>query len=111
MILVAGRSAALVAALLALSSTATGAQPVDAGREKARACAVCHGLLGVSTTPDAPNLAGQPAIYIAAQLRAYRNGTRKHEVMAVMANPLTDDDITHLAVWFSSIKVEATPPP
>lgn len=110
MILAAARSTALAAAL-ALASAATGAQPVDAGREKARACAVCHGSLGVSTAPDAPNLAGQPAIYLAAQLRAYRSGTRKHEVMAVMAKPLTDEDITHLAAWFSSIKIEATAPP
>jgi len=109
-ILAAARSTALAAAL-ALASAATGAQPVDAGREKARACAVCHGSLGISTAPDAPNLAGQPAIYLAAQLRAYRSGTRKHEVMAVMAKPLTDEDITHLAAWFSSIKIEATAPP
>jgi cytochrome c553 len=69
---------------------------------------VCHGLSGISLTPNAPHLAGQPAIYSAAQLRAYRVGTRKHEVMAVMARPLADDDIQHLAAWFSSIRIEAT---
>ena len=71
---------------------------------------MCHGPLGLSTAPDAPNLAGQPAIYLAAQLRAYRSGERKHEVMAVMAKPLTDDDIRNLAAWFNSIRVEATAP-
>jgi len=86
------------------------AQDAAAGRTKAQACAVCHGALGLSTTPDAPNLAGQPAIYVAAQLRAYRSGARKHEVMAVMAKPLSDDDIRNLAAWFSSIRIEATPP-
>ncbi len=49
-------------------------------------------------------------MYVAAQLRAYRSGARKHEVMAVMAKPLTDDDIANLAAWFASIKVEATAP-
>jgi len=83
------------------------AQDVDAGRAKAQACAVCHGPIGVSVAPATPNLAGQPAIYVDAQLRAYRSGTRKNEVMAVIARPLTDDDIVNLAAWFASIKIEA----
>ena len=61
--------------------------------------------------PDAPHLAGQPAIYLATQLRAYRSGARRHEVMNVMAKPLSDEDIVHLAAWFSSIRVEAVLPP
>jgi cytochrome c553 len=60
--------------------------------------------------PDAPHLAGQPAIYLSAQLRAYRAGERKHEVMAVIAKPLSNDDIAHLAAWYSSIRVQATAP-
>jgi cytochrome c553 len=86
------------------------AQDAQAGRQKAQACAVCHGPLGLSTAPDAPSLAAQPAMYLAAQLRAYRSGARKHEVMAVMAKPLTDEDIANLAAWFASIRVEAQPP-
>jgi cytochrome c553 len=97
--------------VLVLASAVAGANPLDAGREKARACAVCHGPVGVSVQPDAPNLAGQPALYLIAQLRAYRSGTRKHEVMAVMAKALTDDDITQLAAWFSAIQIQATSPP
>ena len=86
-------------------------QDTTAGRVKAQACAVCHGPNGISTTPDAPNLAGQPAIYLGTQLRAYRSGARKHEVMAVMAKALTDDDIQQIAAWFASIRIEATPAP
>jgi cytochrome c553 len=87
------------------------AQELEAGRQKAAAqCAVCHGPAGISTTPDAPHLAGQPAIYLAAQLRAYRNGQRRHEVMAVIARALTDDDIAAVVAWYAAIKVEATPP-
>lgn len=86
------------------------ANDVNAGRQKAQACAVCHGPLGLSSAPDAPHLAGQPALYVATQLRAYRSGARKHEVMAVMAKPLSDDDISHLAAWFASIRVEAQLP-
>jgi cytochrome c553 len=109
---IASRRLREVLIVVAASAVATPAlaQDAAAGRAKAQACAVCHGLNGISVTPDAPHLAGQPAIYLAAQLRAYRDGTRKHEVMAVMAKPLTDDDIQQLAAWFSSIRVEATLP-
>ena len=106
----AARAGAL-ALLLASSSGLAGAQTADAkaGQQKAQACAVCHGQQGLAVTPDAPHLAGQPALYLAAQLRAYRNGSRKHEVMAVMARPLSDEDITQLSEWFGSIKVQVQP--
>ena len=86
------------------------ADDIDAGQAKARSCAVCHGPLGVSVAPDAPNLAGSPASYLASQLRAYRSGMRKHEVMSLMAKPLSDDDIVLLAAWFAAIRVEAKAP-
>ena len=31
-------------------------------------------------------------------------------MMAVVAKPLTDDNIPNLAAWFTSIRVEATAP-
>ena len=98
-------------AVLALAGAASAQSPdSQAGRQKAQACAVCHGPNGISATPDAPNLAGQPAIYVAAQLKAYRDGSRKHEVMAVMAKPLSDQDIANLAAWYALIRIEATAP-
>ena len=100
----------VVALLLALPALAA-AQADGAGRAKAQqACAVCHGAAGVSSAPDAPNLAGQPELYLAAQLRAFRSGERRHEVMNVIAKPLTDDEIAALARWYQSIRIEATPP-
>lgn len=80
-----------------------------AGRQKAQACAVCHGPVGIAVAPETPNLAGDPEGYLGRQLRAFRGGTRQHEVMSVMAKSLSDADIDDLAAWFSSIKVEATP--
>jgi cytochrome c553 len=76
----------------------------------AQMCITCHGANGISLTPDAPHLAGQPAIYLEAQLKAYRNGTRKHEVMEVIARPLSDGDIAQMSAWFASIKIEAKAP-
>jgi cytochrome c553 len=97
----------LVASLLAASSACALAADAPPGRAKAHACAVCHGPLGVSGVPDAPHLAGQPRIYLAEQLKAFRSGKRTHEVMSVIAKPLSDDDIADLSDWYASIAVEA----
>ncbi len=81
------------------------------GRAKAQPCSVCHGPLGVSVQPDAPNLAGQPRVYLVEQLKALRSGKRQSDVMNIMAKPLTDDDIAALADWYSSISIEAKEKP
>ena len=47
----------------------------------------------------------------AAQLKAYRSGMRRHEVMAVIAKPLSDDEIESLAAWYSSQKISVQSPP
>ena len=96
-------------ALLALATSAAHAD-AGAGKTKARACAVCHGPLGVAAAPDTPHIAGQPERYLSEQLKAYRSGKRSHEVMSVMAKPLSDDDIRDLAEWFSSLAIEAKAP-
>ncbi|MEP6558888.1 MAG: cytochrome c [Burkholderiales bacterium] len=100
---------AALAALLTLPVLTAPALAADvaAGRTKAAACAVCHGPLGLSVTPDAPNLAGQPEMYLSQQLRAYRSGKRVHEVMTLMAKSLGEEDIDNVAAWFASVKVEA----
>jgi len=92
-------------ATAAAAPASAAAQDAAAGRQKAAACAVCHGLNGLATLPDAPHLAAQPGSYLVAQLRAYRSGARRHEVMAVVAKPLSDADIEDLAAWYSSQKI------
>lgn len=100
-----------VGAALAVGNPPAYGSDAAAGRARAQqACAVCHGPLGIAAAPDAPNLAGQPAFYTAAQLRAYRNGSRRHEVMAVIAKTLSDDEISNLAAWFASVRIEAHAP-
>jgi cytochrome c553 len=95
---------------LSLAGAAALAADAQAGRAKAAACVLCHGQAGISTVPNAPHLAGQPALYVEEQLRNYRSGKRRHEVMNVVAKPLSDADIDDLAAWYASIKIEATPP-
>ena len=97
--------------LLALCAFNSFANDVADGRAKAdAACALCHGVNGIATMPSAPNLAGQPPIYVSEQLKHYRNGKRQHEVMGVIAKPLTDADIANLAAWYSSIKFTVEAP-
>ena len=87
------------------------ADEVTSGRAKADvACALCHGPNGIATLPNAPNLAGQQALYVSEQLKNYRSGKRQNEVMGVIAKPLTDAEITQLAAWYSAIKVTVEMP-
>ena len=87
--------------LLALGP-AQAAGTVEAGKDKARACQVCHGKGGHSTNPSYPVLAGQHAQYIVKQLKAFRGGTRKDPIMNGMAAPLTDQDMEDIAAYFES---------
>ena len=97
--------------LLACLSLGAFANDVAEGRAKAEvACALCHGPTGIASLPNAPNLAGQQAIYLSEQLRNYRSGKRQNEVMGMIAKPLTDAEINQLAAWFSAIKVTVEAP-
>ena len=96
--------------MLNLGGPALAGDP-DAGKTKAQQkCAICHGPLGLSQNPGAPNLAGQPAIYLVEQLRAFRGGKRQHQVMSIIAKPLNDDDISDLAAWYASLVVSVQLP-
>ncbi len=80
------------------------------GRTKAIQCNVCHGANGITSAPLTPNIAGQQRDYFEEQLKNYRSGKRSHEVMSVIAKPLSDDDITNLAIWYAAMVVEVKLP-
>ncbi|WP_396432920.1 c-type cytochrome [Limnohabitans sp.] len=101
---------AIAWAVLAAAWSTAQAADAKAGQVKANMCVTCHGAYGLSTMPNAPHLAGQPAIYIEEQLKQYRSGKRANEVMAVMAKPLTDSEIENLAAWYASIPIEVGQP-
>ncbi len=105
------RATVLLACLSTLLLTTPGlASDAAAGEAKAKTCIVCHGRYGYSSAPNAPHLANQPEIYLTAQLRAFRAGTRQHQVMSVIAKGLSDEDIDDLAAWFSSIEIKVEAP-
>jgi cytochrome c553 len=100
-----GVAVALAAAFALAAVPSTALADAAAGRAKAQMCAPCHGANGLAVAPNTPHLAGQPEPYIVEQLNAYRSGKRAHEVMAVVAKPLTDADIADLAAWFASLEI------
>ncbi len=87
------------AALLACG-TALAANP-EAGKEKAKTCAACHGADGNSQNPEFPRLAGQNRDYLAKALADYKAGERKNAIMAPLASALSQRDIDDLAAHFS----------
>jgi cytochrome c553 len=106
------RTALGLSFLLAFAAHAQQGQPnIEAGKAKvAEVCSACHGLNGVSVTDAIPNLAGQRALYIENQLKAYKDGIRKAPnpthpaaIMSAMAAQLSPADITNVAAYFSSL--------
>ena len=104
--------AALLAAILAAPLLAAPALAGDAtlGRDKAKACAACHGIDGVAKLPHVPNIAGESTIYLEKQLKAFRSGERKDEMMSIIAANLTDEDIANVSAWYAAIKIKVTLP-
>ena len=94
----------LVLAVFAAAITSAGiahAQNPEAGREKSRSCAACHGADGNSPSPEFPRIAGQHYDYLARTLQEYRSGLRKNPVMAPQAANLSDRDIRDLAAFYA----------
>lgn len=63
-------------------------------------CAACHGADGNSADPHVPKFAGQISDYLYAQLRAYRKGSRKSEIMSVIVADLSDTDMATVASFY-----------
>jgi cytochrome c553 len=97
-------------ALGVISSAPALAADAAAGKVKAQMCAVCHGLNGIAKVPDAPNLAGESAVYTTKQLKAFKDGKRQHEQMSLIAQSLSEEDIANLAAWYASLKVSVEMP-
>ena len=91
------------AALLAVSNVATAADAA-AGKAKSASCAGCHGANGKSMIPSNPNLAGQHALYLTTQIKAFRDGKRKNPTMEAMVKGLSDADAANIAAYYASQK-------
>jgi cytochrome c553 len=63
-------------------------------------CAGCHGLLGVSSDPATPSLAGQDPQYLANAIKSYRNARLFEPMIRVVAG-LTDADVDNIAAFYA----------
>ena len=109
------RPLATIGLALILCGPATARAQGDAkiGAQKIRTlqCVSCHGRDGLSKLPGAPNLAGQAPDYLTGALAAYKDGSRKNEIMSVVAGKLSDADMSDLAAYYAAIEIHVTPPP
>lgn len=71
-------------------------------------CAACHGAQGLSNNPAWPNLAGQKRGYLAAQIKAFRDGQRVNPLMNAVARTLSDHQINRLAGFYAAIDAPKT---
>ena len=80
------------------------ASPEALGEAYYGQCVACHG--GNAEGGIGPQLQGQPADAIMAKLAAYRGGEQRGAQSAMMwpvAKPMSDDDISNLAAYISSL--------
>ena len=91
--------------LLVASDSAVPCRRCESRPREGIVCQACHGLDGLSKTPDAPNIAGQTEPYLLTQLQAFKSGTRKNDAMSVVVPSLSDKDIEDLAAYFSAIEI------
>jgi cytochrome c553 len=73
-------------------------------------CIQCHGPGGVGVGANFPPLAGQPAAYLKAQLKAWQRGSRHNDPLQLMqhvAAALSAKDIEAVANWFAAQPLSA----
>jgi cytochrome c553 len=84
--------------------TALAAAPFAAAQtieDKAQACAACHGENGIPPDKSWPVIWGQHQGYLYLQLRDFKSGARKDDVMGPVAQALERDDMLAIALYFS----------
>ncbi len=101
------KSARLIAGILAaLWLAPVHAQGNDAKQMVVTVCSKCHGTDGNSSSPAIPKLAGQHKEYFVAQVKAFRDQSRKdpdaHTDMWTISARLDDAMVAKLADYYAS---------
>lgn len=95
--LVVGVMAAMAVAIAPLR-----AQTLDEKiQQKVQVCSGCHGEAGKPVDKTIPNIWGQQAGYLYIQLRDFKRGDRKSEIMQPIASAFEKDDMMAIAEYFS----------
>src|SRR5262245_24294705 len=70
--------------------------------EKVEVCAGCHGQDGKPIDKTIPIIWGQQSGYIYIQLRDFKRGDRKNEIMQPVASSFEKEDMLAIAEYFSN---------
>ena len=87
----------LLASLVGLPATAR----ADTLPDHVELCVACHVEQGVPQDKSIPVIDGQQEGYLYLQLRDYKNGDRRNDVMSPIAEALERTDMMALAEYFS----------
>jgi cytochrome c553 len=105
------RFVAIASFLLVATGGAALADPIE---DKAKLCAACHGEKGVPTQKNIPVIWGQNEGYLIYQLRDFKSGARKNDLMSPIAANIDPHDINAFAAYFSKLtwpNLEQSPAP
>ena len=90
-----------LACVLLIGGNALAAEAIE---ERAKLCATCHGEQGIPINKTTPVIWGQNEGYLYLQLRDFKSGARKNDLMAPVAATLAKEDLLPLAGYFSKLK-------
>ena len=93
----------VIGAVALASISNLGSPPANAQgiAEKAEVCAGCHGVDGKPVDRMIPAIWGQQQGYLYIQLRDFKRGDRKNEIMQPIASTMERDDMLAIAEYFS----------
>lgn len=103
---------AMLAGVTVSCTVAAAPSKGDAAKGKqiaSQVCLVCHGVDGNGTeptNPEFPKLAGKQSEYLLKQLKDFKAGKRKNEVMAGMVANLTPDEMASLSLYYAGQKAK-----
>lgn len=89
--------------LMAAVSGAQAAGDAEKGKASVASCAGCHGADGNSVIPTFPKLAGQSEEYIVAQLKAFKDESRKNASMAEQVENMSEEDMANIGAYYESL--------
>jgi cytochrome c553 len=90
-----------VAALVALLNVGVAPLRAQSIEEKAQVCAGCHGADGKPVDKTFPIIWGQQAGYLYIELRDFKRGDRKSDIMQPIASTMSRDDMQAIAEYFA----------
>ena len=91
----------IVGAIAVVTALSIGPLRAQTLEEKVQVCAGCHGENGKRIDKNIPNIWGQQAGYIYMQLRDFKLGNRKSDIMQPIASGFERDDMLAIGEYFS----------